>query len=81
MRRSHKEHEVSIRTTSVHLTIEQIDDIVLERLKQDYDQLKSIRDRFGSDYENDFFKAIKLMIRYYMIESEYQAWAGVNNER
>jgi phosphopantetheine adenylyltransferase len=68
------ERQMTIREVTIKLDYEQVDKIVLERLKEDYKQLKSIRDRFGTAYENDFFEAIKHMIRYYMIESEYKDW-------
>lgn len=66
--------EMTIREVTVKLDYEQVDLIVLDRLKEDYNNLKSIRDRFGTNYEKDFFTAVKLMIRYYMTESEYQKW-------
>ena len=69
---------MTIREVTVKLDCEQVDLIVLDRLKEDYNNLKSIRDRFGNDYENDFFTAVKLMLRYYMIESEYQTWLESN---
>lgn len=69
---------MTIREVTVKLDCEQVDLIVLDRLKEDYNNLKSIRNRFGTDYENDFFTAVKLMIRYYMIESEYQNWLESN---
>ena len=69
---------MTIREVTVKLDCEQVDLIVLDRLKEDYNNLKSIRNRFGNDYENDFFTAVKLMIRYYMIESEYQNWLESN---
>ena len=69
---------MTLREVTVKLDCEQVDLIVLDRLKEDYNNLKSIRDRFGNDYENDFFTAVKLMIRYYMIESEYQNWLESN---
>lgn len=65
---------MTIREVSIKLDYEQVDKIVLERLKEDYNNLKSIRDRFGTAYENDFFEAVKHMIQYYMIESEYKDW-------
>ena len=69
---------MTIREVTVKLDCEQVDLIVLDRLKEDYNNLKSIRDRFSNDYENNFFTAVKLMIRYYMIESEYQEWLESN---
>jgi len=70
---------MTIREVSIKLDCEQVDSIVLERLKEDYNNLKSIRDRFGTNYENDFFEAVKHLIRYYMIESEYQEWIKENS--
>lgn len=70
---------MTIREVTVKLDCEQVDSIVLERLKEDYNNLKSIRDRFGTNYENDFFIAVKHLIRYYMIESEYQEWIKENS--
>lgn len=70
---------MTIREVTVKLDCEQVDLIVLDRLKEDYNNLKSIRDRFGDEYENDFFTAVKLMIRYYTIESEYIKWEEENS--
>lgn len=65
---------MTIREVTVKLDCEQVDSIVLSCLKEDYNNLKSIRNRFGNEYENDFFTSIKALIRYYMTESEYQKW-------
>ena len=70
---------MTIRNVSIDLTCDQVDLIVLSRLKEDFKLLQSTRNRFGDAYENDFFKSIKWMIRYYMIESEYQEWLKENS--
>ena len=70
---------MTIREVTVKLDCEQVDLIVLDRLKEDYNNLKSIHNRFGADYENDFFVAVKQMIRYNMTESEYIKWKEENS--
>ena len=70
---------MTIREVTVKLDCEQVDLIVLSRLKEDFKLLQSTRNRFGDAYENDFFKSIKWMIRYYMVESEYQEWLKENS--
>lgn len=65
--------------TTIKLTDTQIDEIVLQRLQQDFHNLKTVRDRFDTNYENDFFVAVKQMIRYNMTESEYIKWEEENS--